>query len=165
VIGFALIALGALTIYAVPILRLRILSLVDPSYIQKSLESGGRLFRWKYGIVNGFEHPLFGSGLGTFGSSAGQKYGYFSYTSMDSVYINVFAETGFLGIISFILFVSYGFANYVYKFFTKKKLIFLFLGASMLSILIHIFVENLFDVWGITLNFWVISALSEVLDE
>jgi hypothetical protein len=35
----------------------------------------------------------------------------------------------------------------------------------MLSILIHIFVENLFDVWGITLNFWVISALSEVLDE
>jgi len=165
VIGFALIALGALTIYAVPILRLRILSLVDPSYIQKSLESGGRLFRWKYGIVNGFEHPLFGSGLGTFGSSAGQKYGYFSYTSMDSVYINVFAETGFLGIISFILFVSYGFANYVYKFFTKKKLIFLFLGASMLSILIHIFVENLFDVWGITLNFWVISALSEVMDE
>ena len=165
VIGFALIALGALMIYAVPILRLRILSLVDPSYIQKSLESGGRLFRWKYGIVNGFEHPLFGSGLGTFGSSAGQKYGYFSYTSMDSVYINVFAETGILGIISFILFVSYGFANYVYKFFTKKKLIFLFLGASMLSLLIHIFVENLFDVWGITLNFWVISALSEVLDE
>jgi len=165
VIGFALIALGALTIYAVPILRLRILSLVAPSYIQKSLESGGRLFRWKYGIVNGFEHPLFGSGLGTFGSSAGQKYGYFSYTSMDSVYINVFAETGFLGIISFILFVSYGFANYVYKFSTKRKLIFLFLGASMLSILIHIFVENLFDVWGITLNFWAISALSEVLDE
>jgi hypothetical protein len=165
VIGFALIALGALTIYVVPILRLRILSLVDPSYIQKSLESGGRLFRWKYGIVNGFEHPLFGSGLGTFGSSAGQKYGYFAYTSMDSVYINVFAETGILGIISFILFVSYGFANYVYKFFTKRKHIFLFLGASMLSILIHIFVENLFNVWGITLNFWAISALSEVLDE
>ncbi|MCI4463957.1 MAG: O-antigen ligase family protein [Caldisericum sp.] len=168
VIGIAIIAFGALTIFAVPVLRLRILSLFDPSYIEKSLGgvgSAGRLFRWKYGLVNGFEHPLFGSGLGTFGSSAGQKYGYFAYTSMDSVYINVFAETGFLGIISFILFVSYGFANYVYKFFTKKKLIFLFLGASMLSILIHIFVENLFDVWGITLNFWVISALSEVLDE
>lgn len=164
-IGISLVLLGSFTIYAMPVLRLRILSLIDPSYIQKSLEAGGRLFRWKYGLVNAFEHPLLGSGLGTFGSSAGQKYGYFSYTSMDSVYINVFAETGFLGIISFILFVSYGFSNFVIKFFTKKKLIYLFLGASLLAILIHIFVENLFDVWGITLNFWVISAFSEVLND
>ncbi|BAL80560.1 O-antigen ligase family protein [Caldisericum exile] len=163
-VAIGLVVLGVFAIYSVPVLRLRIVSLIDPSYIQKSLESGGRLFRWKYGVVNGFEHPLLGSGLGTFGSSAGQKYGYFSYTSMDSVYINVFAETGFLGIVSFILFVSYGFANFVYKFFSKRKLIYLFLGASLFALLIHIFVENLFDVWGITLNFWVISALSEVLD-
>ncbi|MGB9794083.1 O-antigen ligase family protein [Caldisericum exile] len=165
IIAISLVFLGFFAIYIIPVLRLRIISLVDPSYIQKSLDSGGRLFRWKYGLVNGFEHPLFGSGLGTFGSSAGQKYGYFSYTSMDSVYVNVFAETGFLGIISFVLFISYGFANFVYKFFSEKKLIYLFLGTSILAILIHIFVENLFDVWGITLNFWVISALSEVLND
>lgn len=164
-LGTIIILAVASLIFIVPVLRLRVLSLIDPTYIQKSLESGGRLFRWKYGVTNGFEHPLFGSGLGTFGSSAGQKYGYFSYTSMDSVYINVFAETGFLGIITFILFVSYGFVNYFVKFLNKRKYLYLFLGASLFALLVHIFVENLFDVWGITLNFWIISAFSEVIDE
>ncbi|NMB99406.1 MAG: hypothetical protein GYA35_03895 [Thermoanaerobaculaceae bacterium] len=84
---------------------------------------------------------------------------------MDSVYINVFAETGFLGIITFILWVSSSFANFAARFFKEKKTIFLFLGIALLALLIHIFVENLFNVWGITMNFWIISALSEVIDE
>lgn len=165
VVGIGLILLLGITLFAVPILRLRVLSLIDPSYIQKSLEAGGRLFRWKYGVNNGFEHPLFGTGLGTFGGSAAQKYGYFSYTSMDSVYINVFAETGFLGIVSFLLWVFYGFVNYFVKFLDRRKFIYLFLGASLFAILVHMFVENLFNVWGLTSNFWIISALSEVIDE
>jgi len=45
--------------------------------------------------MNGFEHPLLGTGLGTFGGSAAQKYGYFAYTSMDSVYINVLQKQVF----------------------------------------------------------------------
>ena len=164
-IGIALIAVAGLAVFLVPVLRVRVFSLIDPSYIDKSLNSGGRLFRWKYGLMNGFEHPLLGTGLGTFGGSAAQKYGYFSYTSMDSVYINVFAETGFLGIITFILWVSSSFANFAARFFKEKKTIFLFLGIALLALLIHIFVENLFNVWGITMNFWIISALSEVIDE
>jgi len=72
-VGIGLIAIFGLIVYIVPLLRLRVSSLLDPSYIQKSLESGGRLFRWKYGVVNGFEHPILGTGLGTFGGSAAQN--------------------------------------------------------------------------------------------
>ena len=165
IIGIALIVFAGLAVFLVPVLRVRIFSLISPSYIDKSLNSGGRLFRWKYGLMNGFEHPLLGTGLGTFGGSAAQKYGYFAYTSMDSVYINVFAETGFLGIITFILWVSSSFSNFAARFFKERKTIFLFLGVALLALLIHIFVENLFNVWGITMNFWIISALSEVIDE
>lgn len=161
IIGIVLISLSGILIYIVPTLRVRILSLIDPSYIEKSMESGGRLFRWRYGVLNGMEHPIVGTGLGTFGSSAAQKYGYFSYTSMDSVYINIFAETGLLGLISFTLWVVSSVGDIITKFFKKKDFLYLFIAASIISILIHIFVENLFNVWGITINFWALNALGE----
>jgi len=161
-VGIAFIAVAGLAVFLVPVLRVRVFSLIDPSYIDKSLNSGGRLFRWKYGLMNGFEHPLLGTGLGTFGGSAAQKYGYFSYTSMDSVYINVFAETGFLGIITFILWCRHHSLILLHD-FSKKRNNFPIFGVALLALLIHIFVENLFNVWGITMNFWIISALSEVL--
>jgi len=164
-LGITVILICILGIFAVPVLRLRVFSLIDPSYIEKSMNSGGRLFRWRYGVVNGMEHPLLGTGLGTYGSSAAQKYGYFSYTSMDSVYINVFAETGLLGLSTFALWVASGVGSLIYKFFTKKKAVYLFIGASIIAILIHIFVENLFNVWGLTINFWALNALGEIIDD
>ncbi len=163
-VGGLIIIISGVIMTTIPILRLRLLSLIDPSYIQKSIE-GGRLFRWKYGILNASDHPLLGSGLGTFGGSAAQKYGYFVYTSMDSVYLNVFAETGWLGIITFALWVSFGAGRILNKFFEKKKLIYLFISITLFSILIHMFVENIFNAWGIALNFWALSAIGEVLNE
>ncbi len=165
IFALLIVLTGTAMIYVVPVLRLRVLSLLDPSYIEKSMESGGRLFRWRYGIMNGIKHPLLGTGLGTFGSSAAQKYGYFSYTSMDSVYINVFAETGFAGLISFVLWIVSGISNALSKYMEKRNLLYLFIAASLISISIHMYVENLFNVWGVTINFWILSAIGYTEDE
>jgi O-antigen ligase len=163
-IGIVLIVVAGITIIAVPILRVRIVSLISPSYIQKSTNNG-RLFRWENGILNASDHPLLGSGLGTFGGSASQKYGYFAHISMDSVYLNVLAETGWLGLISFALWVSLSAGRVLNKFIEKRNLIYLFISIGLFSILIHMFVENIFDAWGIALNFWALSAIGEVLNE
>jgi O-antigen ligase len=163
-IGIIAIALSTIVIVAVPILRLRIISLISSGYLQKSAE-GGRLFRWKYGILNVSDHPWLGSGLGTFGGSAAQKYGYFASISMDSVYLNVFAETGWLGVITFTLWVSFSTGRILNKFLVKRNLIYLFISIALFSVLIHMFVENIFNSWGIALNFWTLSAIGEAFNE
>jgi O-antigen ligase len=163
VISISLIVLVSLIIFAVPVFRLRIFSFLDPSYIDKSLNTGlGRLFKWKYAITNGMEHPLFGTGLGTYGSVSASKYG-ISFL-LDGTYISIFAETGFLGLIAFSFWIFYGVANYFANYFKTRKLIFLFLGASLISFLIHNLVESHLSVWGLTVNFWAITAIGEILN-
>jgi putative inorganic carbon (HCO3(-)) transporter len=163
-LGIIAIATSGIVIGIVPVLRLRIISLLSSSYLQKSANNG-RLFRWKNGVLNASYHPWLGSGLGTYGGSAGQKYGYFASTSMDSVYLNVFAETGWLGIVTFALWVSFGIGRILNKYLSKKNLIYLFIIIALLSTLIHMFVENIFDAWGIALNFWALTAIGEVFNE
>ena len=150
---------GILFVFISP-LRIRILSLFSSLYIQKSAQDRGRIFRWTYGVLNASDHPLLGSGFGTYGGSASQAYGFFAGQSMDSVYIKTLAETGWLGILTFIPWVSLGVGVILTRFMEEKKPLFLFIGAGLVAFLLNMFTENLLNnTAGIAYVFWALIAV------
>jgi len=103
---------------------------------------------------------LLGSGFGTYGGSASQAYGFFAGQSMDSVYIKTLAETGWLGILTFIPWVSLGVGVILTRFMEEKKPLFLFIGAGLVAFLLNMFTENLLNnTAGIAYVFWALIAV------
>jgi len=131
------------------------------SYIDKS-NNLGRLFRWRQAFLNLFDHPLLGSGLGTFGGSAGQKYGYFTGISMDSVWIRVLAETGMLGFITYVAWMASSFAGVATRFFRSGDKLWLFASIGLLALLVNLFTDNLLDSWAIALVMWSVFGLAAI---
>ncbi|MCX6097903.1 MAG: O-antigen ligase family protein [Caldiserica bacterium] len=157
--GFA--AAGAGILIVVPTFRLRMTNLLSSTYIDKS-NNLGRLFRWRQAFVNLSDHPLLGSGFGTFGGSAAQKYGYFTGISMDSVWIRVLAETGMVGFALYVSWLSSAFASLVTRFFRSKDKLWLFASTGLLALLVNLFTDNLLDSWAIALLMWSLFALGAV---
>jgi putative inorganic carbon (HCO3(-)) transporter len=157
--GFA--AAGAGILVAVPTFRLRMTNLLSSTYVDKS-NNLGRLFRWRQAFVNLADHPLLGSGLGTFGGSAAQKYGYFTGISMDSVWIRILAETGLVGFALYVSWFSSAFACVATRFFRSKDKLWLFASVGLLALLVNLFTDNLLDSWAIALLMWSLFALGAV---
>lgn len=157
--GFA--AVGAGILIAVPTFRLRMTNLLSSTYVDKS-NNLGRLFRWRQAFVNLADHRLLGSGLGTFGGSAAQKYGYFTGISMDSVWIRILAETGLLGFALYVSWLASGFACVATRFFRSKDKLWLFASVGLLALLVNLFTDNLLDSWAIALLMWSLFALGAV---
>jgi len=152
---------GAGILIAVPTFRLRMTTLLSSAYVDKS-NNLGRLFRWRQAFLNLFDHPLLGSGLGTFGGSAAQKYGYFTGISMDSVWIRVLAETGVLGFLTYVCWMASAFASVATRFFRSRDRLWLFASVGLLAVLINLFTDNLLDSWAITLVMWSLFALGAI---
>jgi O-antigen ligase len=152
---------GAAILIVVPTFRLRMTTLLSSAYVDKS-SNLGRLFRWRQGFLNLMDHPLLGSGLGTFGGSAAQKYGYFTGISMDSVWIRVLSETGILGFLSYVAWMASAFAGVATRFFRSRDRLWLFTSIGLLALLMNLFTDNLLDSWAITLVMWSLFALAAV---
>jgi len=152
---------GAAILIVVPTFRLRMTTLLSSAYVDKS-NNLGRLFRWRQGFLNLLDHPLLGSGLGTFGGSAAQKYGYFTGISMDSVWIRVLSETGILGFLSYVAWMASAFAGVATRFFRSRDRLWLFTSIGLLALLMNLFTDNLLDSWAITLVMWSLFALAAV---
>ncbi len=157
--GFA--AVASVLVLAVPTFRLRMSTLLSSEYIDKS-NNLGRLFRWRQAFVNVMGHPLLGSGLGTFGGSAAQKYGYFTGISMDSVWIRVLAETGILGFASYLAWFASAFASVAARYFRTRDRLWLFTSIGLLALLVNLFTDNLLDSWAISLLAWSLFALGAI---
>jgi len=154
-------AAGAGILIAVPTFRLRMTNLLSSTYVDKS-NNLGRLFRWRQAFVNLMHHSLFGSGLGTFGGSAAQKYGYFTGISMDSVWIRVLTETGVVGFALYVAWLSSAFACVATRFFRSKDKLWLFASVGLLALLVNLFTDNLLDSWAISFVMWSLFALGAV---
>ena len=106
------------------------------SILQNS-SSDGRIFVILKGIEIFMDHPVFGTGFGTYGSAGSQmvtpalyeEYGLYENLYSDNEYIKVFVETGLLGTLIYIAFILLLFKNCIKN---RYKLIsilaFLFIG-------------------------------------
>jgi len=144
-----------------PSVYYRLAYMASPEYIQSSMK-GGRLARWAMALDTLSRHLYFGVGYGRYGGAVAARNipGAFY---VDNFYLKYTVETGILGLIIllFILLIS---IRYMSKTLRSTKDTYLkeigtgiFIG--LIAVLLHNFVENIFEVPMMTTYFWFFTGL------
>lgn len=164
------IIIGIIAIILVPGILNRILYLISPEYIESSLR-GGRLIRWITGLKILGNSPVFGVGLGQFGGAVAMNHDLSILVDteltktfyMDNYYLKTAVETGLFGFIAFIGLMYQMLLNGIRTIrITKDKQsreIEIAIVAGLFGVIIHNFVENVFEVPMMTSCFWLLVAI------
>lgn len=161
---------GILVIFLVPGVGNRITYMLSPEYIESSLR-GGRLVRWIDGLKILSGSPIFGVGLGHFGGAVAMNNN-LSYSLgtqtintyyMDNYYLKTATETGLFGAFAFIMLmyqvIINGFRTINITQFKEIKELEMGIIAGLFGVIIHNFVENVFEVPMMTSCFWLLVAV------
>lgn len=161
-----LTALGILLLTLIPPVSDRILYMLTPQYIYSSL-TAGRLFRWEAGWSLFTNNLLLGVGPGHFGGAVAMRHPYYlgeEVFYLDNYYLKTAVELGLAGLVSYAILLwsllsttLKGILN-LGKSVERTLLIGLFSG--MAGVLTQGFVENVFEVPGVTVLFWMCAAFS-----
>ncbi len=148
-------------IMTIPALSTRFFSLFSSNYINKS-SKGGRIFRFNVGLKNWEKDPIFGLGMGRFGGAVSMNYNLAPFY-MDNYYMKTLVEMGVVGLsATLILYLSLiiicvlkirGISD------NKTQIILYGLLSGMFGVLIHNFMENIFESQSMVSLFWVVAAL------
>lgn len=161
---------GVLVAFLVPGVGNRITYMLSPEYIESSLR-GGRLVRWIDGLKILATTPTFGVGLGHFGGAVAMNneltysIGVQTYETyyMDNYYLKTAVETGIFGLLAFIMLMYQIIINGLRTInITKSKEIKELekgIIAGLFGVIIHNFVENVFEVPMMTSCFWLLAAV------
>lgn len=139
-------------IFSAPLIRERFLTIV---------EKGGdadRLRVWKSALVMFRESPLLGKGIGSFGQLVGNYHRYIVPQYTHNCYLQILAETGLLGFVSFIWFLG----EIVHKGFRKLKQkhdsLFFGLFFGLLVFLVHSFFDTQLFTLSLSILFWFLAS-------
>ena len=186
----AMLGLISAILIAVPTIAQRLAYLFTNDYTEAA-EKGGRSVRWATGLDLLHENsPWLGFGLGRFGGAVAMNNKVldeteeFSYFYMDNYYMKTLVETGYLGLIAFILclavLVLLGFkaiyrAGRGYKTdYSKDPLMrnvkndqILCVGVfcGLAAVLVHCYWENIFEEPYMMAYFWSLAAVLLILPE
>ncbi len=164
------ILLGILAVCLVPGISSRIAYMVSPAYIESSLRAG-RLIRWITGLEILSEHPIFGVGLGHFGGAVAMNHemayllgGVHEPTYyMDNNYLKIAVETGLFGLAAFVILMYQIFVSGLRTIRITKdqesREIVTGITAGLFGVMIHNFVENVFEVPMMTSMFFMLVAV------
>ena len=126
---------------------------------------GGRTLLWRGALTIAKTHPFLGSGIGTF-SSVYSKYQYGGLFSRHAhnTYLEILAETGFLGFLLFIV-ILYKILRRQFEIATKAKDKYfkdfgLVLLAASLGFVVHNFADFVWHIPIIGLNFWILAGFT-----
>lgn len=148
-------------VVAVPKLADRFFRLFTPDYIEKS-SVGGRIFRFQAGLNKLAEDPVFGVGMGRYGGAVAMNYN-LSPFYMDNYYMKTLVELGIVGLSSMVLFYLVTLILLIRKIgaIQQKNMQILMYGllSGMMGVLIHNFMENIFESQAMVSLFWVFAAM------
>ncbi len=130
--------------------------LFDEKIITSS-QSNGRLYGIKKGLEIVKDHPIFGTGFGTYGSSASlicgspiyKEYDIEDNFYADNEYIKIFVEGGILGLFAFVAFLAS--VLYTYRRSLFKILVCVIMGGLGLF-------YNIFEVQILSFLFWLVTC-------
>ncbi len=133
--------------------------LSDDTILQNS-SSDGRIFVIFKGLEIFMDHPIFGTGFGTYGSAGSQmvkphlyeEYGLYENLYSDNEYIKVFVETGILGTLIYIAFIFLLLKTY---FKNKYKIV------ALISFLFIGMFYNMFEMQTICFILYLILSYSD----
>lgn len=163
-----MIICGVLVLLFVPSVADRITYLLSPEYLVSS-SKGGRLLRWAKGLDMVREHPWLGVGLGRFGGAVAMnnKQPGITYFYMDNYYLKTAVEMGLTGLFAFLALV---YSTIVWGLRGIQRLkgtrdVHFAQGAlaGICGVLVHNFVENIFEVPMIVTYFWTCAAIIMIL--
>lgn len=129
----------------VPSLRHRAFDLLNPVYFMKS-SAGGRMALWQQAFDVMSRNPLFGSGLGYYGGYVATSHSFSAFS--DNYYAKVLGETGMLGLVLFLamhLAIVRDMMHVVRRTSGPSRALALAGLTGLTAVLIHSFVENLFE--------------------
>ena len=165
------VIIGAVLIVAlVPSVGDRITYMLSPEYIESSLK-GGRLVRWMTGLRILEFNPVFGLGLGHFGGAVAMNHGLSTIVDtyvtdtfyMDNYYLKTAVETGLVGFSAFVMLMYQVFINSlrtlrIVKDSVTKELC-TGIMAGLCGVMVHNWVENVFEVPMMSSVFWMFAAV------
>lgn len=159
-----------LILILVPSISNRILFMLSPEYMASSMK-GGRLIRWITGLQIFQEHPWIGLGLGSFGGAVATNHGLSAIVRgevvntfyMDNYYMKILVEAGLVGIVVFVFMMWQVFSIstktlYIIKDNKQAKELGTGILAGITGVMIHCFVENIFEVPMMGVLFWLFVA-------
>lgn len=150
--------------FAAPSLVQRVTLVFSPQYINKASDKG-RVEFWGRAIRIWMRYPIFGTGIGTVGDTVAITHKVPAATWIDNQYFQLLAETGLLGIVTYLAMV---FAPVVQGFKkvwgSKQHGTYLYaVNAGVLSCLFGMLVENvtaaIFENLIVKTMFWTLIAL------
>lgn len=154
----------------VPSISSRIGYMLSAEYIESSLR-GGRLIRWITGLKIFADYPVLGIGLGEFGGAVAMNNNVKVIVDntvteafyMDNYMLKTAVEAGLVGLISFAALMYSVFINGLRTVRTASSDVSRELATGILAglcgVIVHNFVENIFEVPMMTSLFWVFTAV------
>ncbi|SDW10020.1 O-antigen ligase like membrane protein [Alicyclobacillus hesperidum] len=140
-----LLVLGVIAFF-IPSIHMRVMDLFNPVYAVKS-SAGGRMLLWQQAFDTMAKNPLFGAGLGQYGGYVATSHSLSSFS--DNYYAKVLGETGLVGLVLFmamhVAILREIATSVVRRAKGRNRWLALAGLTSVLAILIHSFVENLFE--------------------
>ncbi len=130
--------------------------------------NGGRASRWGLGISYLYRtNPVFGIGLGMFGGAVAMQnraLHWIWYTYVDNYYLRIFAEMGWVGIVSYAcmmlaLLVTGVRSCYRLREQKREKALAAGIFSALAGVLTHCFFENIFEEPYMMACFWILAAL------
>lgn len=164
------IIFAVLIVVCVPSVGNRITYMLSPEYIESSLR-GGRLVRWIKGLKLLETYPVFGVGLGEFGGAVAMNHDkklligieVVKTFYMDNYYLKTAVETGIVGLSAFVMLMYRVFVCSIrtINITVDKNFKELETGilAGLFGVIIHNWVENVFEVPMMTSCFWLLVAV------
>ena len=167
---FPVVVVGLLMLLLVPSISNRILYMLSSEYMESSMKAG-RLIRWLTGIQIFKEHPWIGLGLGSFGGAVAANHGLTAIVQgkivdtfyMDNYYIKILVEAGLVGIVAFVYLMWQVFSIsvktlHIVEEKRQEKELGIGILAGLVGVMIHCFVENIFEVPMMGVLFWIFVA-------
>ncbi len=139
----------------------RLLYMMSPVYLMKSA-AGGRLYRWDIGLELWKKNKFFGVGLGRFGGAVAIN-NQLAPFYLDNYYLKTLVEMGIFGVAGLVYIIICFVVSSIREISRQTTIkgrimtIGLFTGAS--GVLAQNFVENIFEVPGMVVFFWLTVAL------
>lgn len=164
------IVFAVLVAILVPSVGHRIGYMLSPEYIESSLR-GGRLIRWINGLRILETSPLIGIGLGQFGGAVAMNNGLthvigidvFKTFYMDNYYLKTAVESGLIGLCAFIMLMYQVIINSIRTIRITEdnsyKQLEIGILAGLSGVIVHNWVENVFEVPMMASCFWFLVAV------
>lgn len=151
------------SLFIVAPIRQRFTNFFTEKYQEKS-EGGGRAYRWGLAIELFNDRPILGRGPGSYGGAVAYRAQAFKGLYVDSYYLEILSNYGFIGILLFLWILIECFRNLIYYASKCKDRRSQMIGYGILSglfaFLIHNSTENIWEIIPLAVQFWFLLGIA-----